>query len=75
MTIQFAIEQERQLEDLATASGQSLNALVSEVLTTYLDSQIELLAELTQARADLAAGWVFTTEQVRKQIGKLLAAS
>ncbi len=75
MTIQLTVEQEKQLTHLASNSEQSLGLLVSEILTAYLDRHNELLAELTEARADLAAGRVLTSEQVWEQVQKRFAVS
>lgn len=68
MTIQLPMEQEAQLVKIASLSGQSASQLASQVLTSYLDHHHELEAEFTRAKADLAAGRVFTTEQVRERL-------
>ena len=75
MTIQLNPEQEHQFSEIASASGKAPECIVMKVLQTYLRKRAELLARLEQARADVAAGRVFTSEEVWDRLQRHTLAS
>ena len=68
MTVVLSPDQQQQFSEIASASGQTVQRIVLELIDTYLRERAELLADLEQARADVAAGRVLTSDQVWERL-------
>ena len=75
MVVELTVEQEQQLRMLAAANGSTPEALALEIITWALQDRLALAQELEEAREDLAAGRVFTTEQVLQRVRKMSEAA
>jgi predicted transcriptional regulator len=72
MTIRVRPEVKEKLERLAAETQRSKSFLAGEALAAYVDHELEYIASLKEAEADVEAGNYVTHEQVVAELREIV---
>ncbi len=66
-------ETSKRLDKLATLTRRSKSFLANEAIERYLKEEESFIASVTKGQADIKAGQVHTTNEMREQLKKFIS--